>query len=184
MLGYPEDMPCIPEHELELMQNDGTYVSNRKSSFVDLLSYGKMYNEPSMEECQNLDNLLNGPFSLETNDIKSENFNVQLYIDEFTELNGLGNNSVYTDLPRMIPKICPKPELEYIGPLTIHERRLKIERYLEKKKKRTWIKKIHYDCRKRVADNRLRVKGRFVTRSKALDLFKDQDFDGQETKIN
>ncbi|OMJ76542.1 hypothetical protein SteCoe_24080 [Stentor coeruleus] len=179
MLGYPEDMPCISEHELDLIQNDVAYTVNRKSSFVDLLSYGKICNEPSIEESQDLDNLLNGPFLLEINDIKSENFNVQLYIDEFTELNSLGNNFVYTDLlPNMNLKIFPKPGLKYIGPLTIHERRLKIEKYLEKKKKRTWIKKIHYDCRKRVADNRLRVKGRFVTRSKVNDLFKDQDFDG------
>jgi hypothetical protein len=31
------------------------------------------------------------------------------------------------------------------------------------RKKRIWRKKINYDCRKKVADNRLRVKGKFVT---------------------
>jgi hypothetical protein len=34
---------------------------------------------------------------------------------------------------------------------------LKIEKY--KKKKRNWMRKISYDCRKRVADSRLRIKG-------------------------
>jgi hypothetical protein len=55
-----------------------------------------------------------------------------------------------------------------IGTLTVEERRIKIEKYLEKRKKRTWCKKISYDCRKRVADSRLRIKGRFVTKDQAF----------------
>ena len=42
------------------------------------------------------------------------------------------------------------------------ERHFKIERY--KNKKRNWIRKIAYDCRKRVADSRLRIKGRFISK--------------------
>lgn len=55
-----------------------------------------------------------------------------------------------------------------IGTLTVEERRIKIEKYLQKRKKRTWSKKISYDCRKRVADSRLRIKGRFVTKEQAF----------------
>ena len=35
-------------------------------------------------------------------------------------------------------------------------------RYLEKRGKRVWTKKVKYDVRKNFADSRLRVKGRFV----------------------
>lgn len=42
------------------------------------------------------------------------------------------------------------------------ERSLKIEKY--KNKKRNWMKKISYNCRKRVADSRLRIKGRFISK--------------------
>ena len=49
-------------------------------------------------------------------------------------------------------------------------RRDKVERYLRKRKNRNWNKKISYKCRKEVADSRLRVKGRFVTRQQATRL--------------
>jgi len=39
---------------------------------------------------------------------------------------------------------------------------LKVKRYKEKKERRIWTKKIFYDCRKQVADKRLRIKGRFI----------------------
>lgn len=42
-----------------------------------------------------------------------------------------------------------------------------MERYLKKRKNRNWNKKISYKCRKEVADSRLRVKGRFITRQQA-----------------
>ena len=47
------------------------------------------------------------------------------------------------------------------------ERKEKIKNYLEKRKNRNWKKRINYDCRKKVADNRIRLKGRFVTKEQA-----------------
>ena len=35
-------------------------------------------------------------------------------------------------------------------------------RFIEKRKRRVWTKKVKYDVRKNFADSRLRVKGRFV----------------------
>lgn len=64
-------------------------------------------------------------------------------------------------------------ETRKIGTLTVTERRAKVEKYLEKRKKRTWCRKINYDCRRRVADNRLRIKGRFVTREQAFILLEE-----------
>jgi len=42
------------------------------------------------------------------------------------------------------------------------ERLIKIQKY--KNKKRVWEKKISYDCRKKVADSRMRIKGRFISK--------------------
>jgi hypothetical protein len=46
-------------------------------------------------------------------------------------------------------------------------RRDKLNRYRRKKLSRNWTKKINYICRKEVADSRLRIKGRFITPTKA-----------------
>eukprot|EP00826_Nyctotherus_ovalis_P026531 TRINITY_DN2071_c0_g2_i4.p1 TRINITY_DN2071_c0_g2~~TRINITY_DN2071_c0_g2_i4.p1 ORF type:complete len:393 (+),score=117.44 TRINITY_DN2071_c0_g2_i4:528-1706(+) len=54
-----------------------------------------------------------------------------------------------------------------VGMLTAKERKEKIRKYREKRKQRIWKKKVSYDCRKKVADKRLRIKGRFVTREQA-----------------
>ncbi|PCJ22679.1 MAG: hypothetical protein COA94_08915 [Rickettsiales bacterium] len=51
-----------------------------------------------------------------------------------------------------------------IGSYTINERRKRIKRYIDKKRKRTYTKRVNYDCRKRVAEQRVRIKGRFVTK--------------------
>ena len=51
-----------------------------------------------------------------------------------------------------------------VGPLSRDARRVKIQRYREKKARRNFAKKIAYQCRKTVADNRVRVKGRFITK--------------------
>ena len=60
--------------------------------------------------------------------------------------------------------------LRPVGPISWLERKFKVSKYIQKKKKRVWKKKISYDCRKRVADNRLRVKGKFVTKKQACNI--------------
>lgn len=47
-------------------------------------------------------------------------------------------------------------------------RREKLRRYLEKRAKRCWKKRISYACRRQVAQKRLRIKGRFVTKEQAI----------------
>ena len=55
-------------------------------------------------------------------------------------------------------------EPDMIGPITAENRLTRVQRYLEKKYKKTDQKKHFYDCRKQVAEKRLRIKGRFVTK--------------------
>lgn len=72
--------------------------------------------------------------------------------------------------PKPAPR-APEPlpaARQVIGTLTSEQRQARIQRFLAKRKHRVWTKKISYDCRKRVADSRLRVKGRFVTKTQAL----------------
>lgn len=50
----------------------------------------------------------------------------------------------------------------FVGAYSPEARRKRIEKFLEKRKRRVWTKKVKYDVRKNFADSRVRVKGRFV----------------------
>jgi hypothetical protein len=69
-----------------------------------------------------------------------------------------------------LPKPVFYPLLKRIGTLSVEERHAKVSRYLEKRKRRCFSKKVSYDCRKKVADNRVRVKGRFISKQQAESL--------------
>jgi UTP-glucose-1-phosphate uridylyltransferase len=43
-------------------------------------------------------------------------------------------------------------------------------KYLHKKRSKNQMKKFCYKCRKQVAEKRLRIKGRFVTKKQAFDI--------------
>ncbi len=49
-------------------------------------------------------------------------------------------------------------------------RRLKVESYLEKRRNKTWNRKICYNCRQKVAEERLRIKGKFIKKRRAMEL--------------
>ena len=55
-------------------------------------------------------------------------------------------------------------DVRYIGPITEEERLEKVRKYLKKKHNKAFSQKFCYTCRKQVAEKRLRIKGRFVTR--------------------
>lgn len=50
----------------------------------------------------------------------------------------------------------------FVGIYSPEDRKSRILRFLEKRKRRMWTKKVKYDVRKNFADSRVRVKGRFV----------------------
>jgi hypothetical protein len=52
-----------------------------------------------------------------------------------------------------------------IGIYTPAERAAIIQKFNAKRARRVWNKKIRYNCRKNLADRRMRIKGRFVKRS-------------------
>ena len=72
--------------------------------------------------------------------------------------------------PRSPPPLGPYLHTKKVGTISLEERRAKIEKYLQKRSRRTYGKKVFYACRKRVADTRVRVKGRFVTKKMAESL--------------
>jgi len=56
----------------------------------------------------------------------------------------------------------PDEKPKYIGRLTVEERKRRVQRYLDKKKRRVWGRKVEYQCRKNLASKRARVHGRFA----------------------
>ena len=60
--------------------------------------------------------------------------------------------------------------LRYVGPLTEQQRVQKVLGYLNKKYNRIYTQKHTYTCRQAVAEKRLRIKGRFVTRPQAFEI--------------
>ncbi|KAG5185696.1 hypothetical protein JKP88DRAFT_262642 [Tribonema minus] len=57
----------------------------------------------------------------------------------------------------------PADGVARVGAYTRAERAARLERFHAKRARRIWRKKIKYDCRKKLADSRPRLKGRFVT---------------------
>ncbi|CAG9316620.1 unnamed protein product [Blepharisma stoltei] len=72
-----------------------------------------------------------------------------------------------------ITQIPPKAER-----LSLQQRKEKVEKFLAKRRKRPWHKKFDYSGRRRVAEKRLRIKGRFISKeqAKVLGLDKIQPF--------
>lgn len=70
---------------------------------------------------------------------------------------------------------CPMDLLNKGGRIGIYlpeERKARIAKFHSKRRSRIWRKRIKYDCRKKLADSRPRIKGRFVKRS---------DVDGEDS---
>ncbi|RWR95513.1 two-component response regulator-like protein APRR1 isoform X1 [Cinnamomum micranthum f. kanehirae] len=58
--------------------------------------------------------------------------------------------------------ICSNEGVRKVGRYSVEERRERIKRYRNKRNQRNFHKKIKYECRKTLADNRPRIRGRFA----------------------
>ena len=65
------------------------------------------------------------------------------------------------------PSEQPVPYIVTVGPISAEQRRKKVDRYKMKREQRVFRKKVEYQGRRAVAERRLRVKGRFVTKEAA-----------------
>ena len=186
MFGPYDELYYILENDLESLQSELNYASNRKNSFIDLLSYNKLIPEILAADLENLESSSAEFAPEQAQKYISESEPVQLLLDDFPDCNTYQKPFHASDAQyrTYITTLNKKYTSDHIGTVSAEVRRKKIERYLEKKKKRTWKKKIHYDCRKKVADNRLRIKGRFVTRTKTTNTLNEQETPPAETKIN
>lgn len=90
---------------------------------------------------------------------------LQNYTNEFMKMypNAIQDFQFEAPCASEKPKFCYKNTAK-IGTISAEERREKVLRFLEKRKRRVYTKKISYLCRKRVADQRERFKGRFVSK--------------------
>lgn len=66
-----------------------------------------------------------------------------------------------------------KGSVHRVGAYTLEERAALVAKFHSKRGRRIWRKKIKYDCRKKLADKRPRLKGRFVTQEELDGLDKE-----------
>jgi hypothetical protein len=81
------------------------------------------------------------------------------------QLHGMPMQLLRPLMPNMGLGLIPMDDVNIrVGAYTKEERQIRIAKFRAKKNRRVWKKQIKYDCRKKLADNRPRIKGRFVTR--------------------
>lgn len=132
--------------------------------------------------CEQLDGFFMPPFDMEAVDPHLFSLLDPTIFQHYQQLSQFLPSLPMMNLPLLEPQptgLCPslrlprpQPSAQKIGPLTAEERTTKLQKFREKRRKRNFSKKVSYACRKSVADSRLRVKGRFITKTQA-ELLKD-----------
>ena len=95
------------------------------------------------------------------------------------------NNEEETIRTAKFPHLLPFYQTIYnqdghVGIYNSQQRAAKLHRFHQKRLARKWKKKIRYDCRKNLADKRVRVKGRFVKGGSSSGLFIREETTGEE----
>lgn len=149
---------------LDLQMLDGSRPT-RKESFVDLMEdrYAGFLEYEAVEMLGS-DLLMTQEAEPGNSDVESTSSSLKEELELPQVLRKRTKKDRHAVVPKYIPAILLPQPPKQIGLISIEERRAKIERFMAKRARRCWSRKICYDCRKRVADSRLRVKGRFVSK--------------------
>lgn len=82
--------------------------------------------------------------------------------------------------PMMAPYPFPVPRRK-LTEKEKKERKVRVDRYIEKRKTRSYENRIRYASRKAYAESRPRIKGRFAKREEVDAFWKEQKDDGKGT---
>lgn len=174
--GYPNNVPNNKVNNNNFNNNlhNNNINNNFNTNNMSPHSYVSTFSNNNNNANNNNDTIL------ETNSLNNNKYNN--YNQNNNNNNSFNNfneetNANYKESPKdMILSNNPifSSTEQKVGVLTVEERKMKIEKYLKKKRKRTWNRKINYFCRKQVADKRLRLKGRFMKKPKQ-DSFSELD---------
>jgi len=153
------------EFHFETLEPEQPMEAVRKCSFVDLLSTPQ-----GIPEVPNFEALLEKEDTLSVSDSLSTHTDSEVSLVSLMEFMPVQGKPRIRKRPKPLrhSRIPERPPNTMVGTCNLEERREKIQKYLEKRKRRTWNKRISYECRKKVADSRLRIKGRFVTKDQAI----------------
>ncbi|KAL5098838.1 hypothetical protein RYX36_003165 [Vicia faba] len=111
--------------------------------------------------------LTNGLFNTDLEDYQIHNNNILMDSSNFQwrELNSSENSFLTGQITRANSAGDSQTEeakLLKVGRYSVEERKQKISKYRAKRKQRKFNKIIKYECRKTLADNRTRIRGRFA----------------------
>ena len=123
-------------------QNGAERINSRSSTFVPTVSTNKNIGTSNNRRMPSMISITRCSDMILSPDAMSGSSSV-LQIDQMELLNKGGRIGLY--LP--------------------NARKERIAKFHSKRKMRIWRKRIKYDCRKKLADSRPRIKGRFVKRS-------------------
>lgn len=124
--------------------------------------------EPKEKKAPTKKKAKDAPEPMATSSGKSDNKEGERGEEEREEVpSGLGRPRTMSD-PNLVVRLDDIGLLHvngpegWVGAYSPDSRQIRINKFLEKRNHRVWVKKVKYDVRKNFADSRLRVKGRFV----------------------
>lgn len=189
----PTDLCNLPEDKKDVVQSllmvaprarsDSIDMVDRKTSEAMLLLPPQVTPMQSMRSISVVTGQVGSVNSIDPNTRKAiKNSEAQMSPARLSTASILGKLGGRPELSRIPPKMRFKTssqvpeaedeEKEYsnkIGDYSPKARKALLAKFHEKRQRRVWKRKVRYDCRKDFANNRVRVKGRFVKKKEGDD---------------
>lgn len=122
--------------------------------------YNNGHNVSSLPNSNNNNN--NMPILHNNNNNTMMGYHPNMLNNGNNNMNAVGNNGLPMSVSASALTAAAQRPVGFIGAYSPEQRRQRIEKFLEKRARRVWSRKVKYDVRKNFADSRLRIKGRFV----------------------